>query len=249
MRKVVHIDCDGTGSRSIANLIPDPIQSFSCPDAKSTEGIIYGLVRKQIPAEATIWDTVSGLSEKTLQTIVIGTTTSIWDGRKTLKAEFDQYGQNARVLNQYATLLRDPSMPPSIFIIHERDTGQLRAREDPLSGGDRIAPNLQRAILSNIAGPPDAIVRLFPAPQPFQWDGVAYPAGTRVLGLSPTADYTAGCRTVMDRPVPPIMVVAEGDPYAFVRFIHLLGYLPQNTLVYGPPKIGKTTFAAGIHLL
>jgi len=173
----------------------------------------------------------------------------IWDNREQLVAQKQHYYKTADVVNRLLRPLRELSIP-SIFVAHERSTRGMESRNDPMSGIDKFVPNLQREINDNVFAFADGIVRLYPHMMPFDLNGVAYPSGTRVLLLSATSDSAAGVRVPGDLPPPPpLMVVHEADPYAFARFVQAVGGLPHNLVIYGPPKIGKTTFLAGATLL
>jgi hypothetical protein len=241
----IHLDCDVTGSASISDLIPDPIRSYSCPNVQTAENVLWEVVKGRLPAQFVMLDTITGFTQRGLQDLVSESSDGIWKNRKKFKAERDHYGWLGDVANRFTGILREFS-GYSIILAHERSTEGLASREDPLSGGDKMTPDLQRKILTNLLTFADAIVRLYPSPVPVQMDGVVYPAGTRLLALTATESHTAGVRVPMSRPIPSMMIVHEGDPYAFARFVQILGYIPHNTVIYGPPKIGKTIFAAGI---
>jgi hypothetical protein len=248
---ICHIDCDVSGSTSIAHLVRSGhVLTFRCPTFKDAEGVMWGLHRGAIKADLVVLDTLTALAGVARQDLVMEPSQTkqfpIWDNREKLVADRQHYYKTADVINRLLRPLRELPMP-SVFIAHERSTRGMESRVDPLSGTDKFIPNLQREINDNIFSFADGIVRLFPSSTPFEWQGAHVPTGTRILLLSATSDSAAGVRVPADKPpAPPIMVVPENDPYSFVRFIEAVGgEIPHNLVVYGPPKIGKTTWVAG----
>lgn len=249
--RIVHIDCDVSGSTSISHLVRSGhVLTYRCPTFKDAEGVLWGLVRGAIQGDMVILDTLTALAGVARQDIVLEPSmakqTPIWDNRDKIKADRDTYYKTGDVVNRLLRPLRELTIP-SIFVAHERSTRGMESRSDPLTGTDKIIPNLQREINDNVFSFADGIVRLFPSPTPFEWEGQHVAAGTRLLLLTATSDSTAGVRVPGDKPpAPPFMIVPEHDPYAFARFIHAIGdEIPHNLMIYGPPKIGKTTFLSG----
>jgi hypothetical protein len=256
MKKICHIDADVTGSKTVSHLVREGhIDTYSCPSFRDCEAVMWGLNRGQIQADIVVLDTITAVAQVARQDIVMdpaqmGKQYPIWDNRERLVAQKQDYYKTADVVNRLLRplreLYRDKGIA-SIFIAHERSTRGMESRTDPLSGGDKIIPNLQREINDNLFAYADAIVRLYPAAYPFEYNGQMVPQGTRLLLLAATGDSSVGVRVPADKPpAPPFMIVAENDPYAFVRFIQAIGNdMPANTLIYGPPKIGKTQFVGG----
>lgn len=218
------------------------VETYPCRTFKEAEGVMWALHRGQIKADMIVLDSLTGVVEKARQDLVMDPSQSksspIWDNREKLLPGRQEYYKTADIIKR---LLRPiVELPiPSVFVCHER------SRTDPLSSVDKYVPNLQREINENLFSFADAIVRLYPAPYPFEWAGQAVSAGTRLLLLSPSGDAAAGVRVAGDRPAPPpILVVPEGDPYSFGRFVEVVGAIPHNTVLYGPPKIGKTRFVS-----
>jgi hypothetical protein len=207
-------------------------------------------MRGTIKADMVVLDTLTANAGVARQDLVMEPKQTamypIWDNRDKLVADKQTYYKTADVVGRLTRPLRELKIP-SVFIAHERSTRGMESRVDPLTGTDKFIPNLQREINSDLFSYADAIVRLFPSSVPFEWNGQHVPAGTRLLLLSPTSDSAAGVRVPGDKPpAPPIMVVPEHDPYSYARFIQAIGgEIPHNTVLYGPPKIGKTTFIAG----
>jgi hypothetical protein len=251
--KLVHFDCDVDGSASIAHLIPDYVQSFKINTYPDAEGIVWAIKRGQIQCNMVVFDTVTGFVSRLRDALVYdptmsGSGTPIWDNRKKLKADWDHFRGTSDLSNRIFLLMMTLSDigVPCIFICHEKSTEGMKSRVDPLSGEDKIIPNLQAGINECLYANSSAIVRLTNATLPFEYEGLAYPRGTRILVLNPTGESSAGMRVDWSRPVPPTFIpIQERDPYAFSRFVQIMGRVPQVTLLYGPPKIGKTTFAAG----
>ncbi len=259
--KVIHLDCDRDGKASIQSLVQAGyIDSYQTPDHKSVEGVLLAVKAKRIVGDIVVIDTVNGLMSTINQGLVYqGNEGSVWDDRKKLQADWDTY-RNTQNLTNYLNMIgvNLGMMGISvIWIAHERNTKERESLTDPLSGGlgdDKFTANLQKGVnefLNSFCG---AIVRLTYSTVPFQYEGASYPRGTRILVLNPTQDSSVGTRVdgtwLMPNnpqpkpPLPPFMVVQDRDPYAFYRFAQVFGKVPASMLLYGPPKVGKTTFAA-----
>jgi hypothetical protein len=253
--RICHIDADIRGSATISHLVRQGlVQTFPCPTFKDAEGVMWGLNRGQIKADMVVLDTLTALAGVARQDIVMEPSQTkqfpIWDNRERLVAQKQDYYKTADVINRLLRPLRELPIP-SIFVCHERSTRGMESRQDPLSGSDKFIPNLQREINDNLFAFADAIVRLYPTTYPFEYMGQPVPAGTRILVLSATGDSAAGVRVPADKPpAPPIMVIPDNDPYSFPRFVEAVGgSIPHNTVIYGPPKIGKTRLVGtAVHL-
>ena len=245
--KILHVDCDrGTGHRSIIDLVQDGrVDCRPCLTFEHAEGAHWAVKRGEIEMPSLyVVDTVSKLAEAKRQDTTVGphllaqlnagTATISSLGDAVVSSQRD-YGVTGDHINR---LLRNIiELPcPSIFIFHQSD------REDPMSGLTKKTPNAQRAILNNVVADADAIVAMKMSTVPYALpDGTVAGAGTRQLLLAPTPDTAIGVRSI--RPLPPFIL----DPI-LSDFAAVLGgwdYFPHNTVLYGPPKIGKTTFATG----
>jgi hypothetical protein len=260
--KGIHIDCDRDGKDSIASLIAAGyIDTYKCVDHKAVEGIFEAIKRKQIQGDFIMVDTVNALISSINQGLLYtGHEGNVWEKRKSLKADWDTFRDTNNLTNYLNMLALNLSATgiPVIWIAHERNTKGSESRSDILSsslGDDKYTADLQSGINSFLNQFATAIVRLTYSTVPFTLNGQAYPRGTRTLVLHPTRDSSVGTRVDGDwlvpnnpapkPPLPEYMVVADRDPYAFYRFCEVMGRVPTSTLLYGPPKIGKTTFAAG----
>lgn len=253
--KAVFIDTDVSGTSSISHLIESGhVESFSCGNLKAAEGVIQSIRRGQIHADIVFLDTITGVTARTRQMILYDFTSgaSVWDKRKQLRADWDTYRDTSDLTNYLATMLMmlwDERKIPHVIVAHEKHTSKMASRVDPISGGDRYVPNLQDGINQHLYAFTDAIVRLTYAPLPFIVDGQSYPQNTRILIMSPLGDPTgnssAGVRVTPGVSCPSFLVVPENDPYAYRRFVQAMGRVPASMLLYGPQKIGKTTFLSG----
>ena len=242
--KIVWLDADISGTTTIQNYIASgQVQAFRCPSFRDCEAAMWALYRKQITADMVVLDTVDAVANVARQDLVMEPSQTralpIWDNREKLVAGRPDYYKTADVVNRLTRPLRELGIPV-VFVCHER------GRTDPMSNAEKYVPNLQREILSNLFSFADAIVRLYPSPYPFDYGGQNIPTGTRLLLLSATGDSAAGVRVPQDKPpAPPFIVVGENDPYSFGRFVQAIGgVVPNVTVLYGPPKIGKTRFVA-----
>jgi hypothetical protein len=260
--KVIHLDCDREGKASIESLVQAGyIDSYQTPDHKSVEGVLLAVKSKRIVGDLVVIDTINGLIQTINQGILYsGNEGGIWDKRKQLQSNWDTY-RNTQNLTNYLNMIGvNLGMMgiPVIWIAHERNTKEFENVTDPLAGGlgdDKYTASLQKGINEFLNAFCGAIIRLTYSTVPFQYEGVAHPRGTRMLVLSPSRDSSVGTRvdgewlvpntTQPKPPLPPFIPVAERDPYAFYRFVQAFGRVPASTLLYGPPKVGKTTFAAG----
>ena len=260
--KVIHRDCDRDGKDSISSLVAAGyVDSYQTPDHKAVEGVLLAVKNKRIVGDVVIIDTINGLVSTINQGLVYGKNEgSVWDNRAKLQADWDTY-RNTQNLTNYLNMIGvNLGMMgiPVIWIAHERNTKERESLTDPLAGGlgdDKFTANLQKGINEFLNAFCGAIIRLTYSTVPFQYEGQAHPRGTRILVLNPTRDSSVGTRVdgtwlVPDNPspkppLPSFMPVAERDPYAFYRFVQLFGKIPASTLLYGAPKVGKTTFAAG----
>jgi hypothetical protein len=260
--KLIHLDCDREGKASIESLVQAGyVDSYQTPDHKSVEGVLLAVKAKRIVGDIVVIDTINGLVSTINQGLVFqGNEGNVWDNRKKLVSDWDTY-RNTQNLTNYLNMIGvNLGMMgiPVIWIAHERNTKEQESRTDPLSGGlgdDKYTANLQKGINEFLNAFCGAIIRLTYSTVPFTYEGVAYPRGTRTLVLNPTRDSSVGTRvdgewlipnkTEPKPPLPPFMVVGERDPYAFYRFVQLFGRVPASTLLYGPPKVCKTSFAAG----
>lgn len=244
---ILHCDCDrGTGHRSVLDLVrAGLVDSRPCLTFEHAEGVYWAVKRGEIPMPSLyVVDTVSKLAQAKRQDTTVGphllaqlnagtaTISSLGDAVVSSQRDYGVVGDHVNRLLR--NIIELPC--PSIFIFHQDD------HEDPMSGLTKKTPAAQRAILHNVVADADAIVAMKMSSVPYQLPtgGVAGP-GTRMLLLQPTPDTAIGVRSVT--PLPPFLL----DP-TLADFAAALGgwdFFPHNTVLYGPPKIGKTTFSVG----
>ena len=111
-----------------------------------------------------------------------------------------------------------------------------------MSGQDKVAPDAQGMVLSNLICNADAIIRLKRTMLPLQIGETIYPAGTRQL-LIAEGPSSVDC-AIGGRAWPPLPeYILEPTLEKFIAAYH--GTLAHNIVLYGAPKVGKTTFATG----
>lgn len=260
--KGIHIDCDRDGKDSISSLVAAGyIDSYKCPNHKSVEGVLAAVKNGTIQGDFIIIDTVNAITSSINQGLLYtGHEGNVWEQRKKLRADWDTWRDTGNLTNYLNMLALNISATgiPVIWIAHEKNTKGSESRHDILSSGlddDKYAADLQASIggfLNQFSG---AIVRLTYSTRPFTLNGQQYARGTRILVLNPTRDSAVGTRVDGDwlvpnnpnpkPPLPEFIPIHDRDPFAFYRFAEAMGRFPASTLLYGAPKIGKTTFAAG----
>lgn len=232
-------DCDTSGHRSVIDLQrAGAIDVRVCKSFADLEGVFWGLYRGEIPMpELLVIDSITALASKTKQDVVLDPSlkgsTQIWSAQASLTANQKQWGVTGDVIIRLLRNFRELDCP-AIFIAHEG------TREDTMSGYDKFVPDLQRMILADIIAQADAILRLRALPTAITYsDGTVVPRGARQLLLKPTAESAVGLRDYLPN-CPDFLI----EP-TLADFAALFGEngFPHNTIVYGPPKIGKTTFA------
>jgi hypothetical protein len=234
------LDCDLTGHKSVIDLVKAgtvdarPIRSFDEADA-----LYWALYYGKIPMPTVLLiDTITGLISMTRQDVVLPpelkgqqTLTQLGDKIVTSKREYGIVGD--KITRFYRNCRELPCK--IVLIAHESQ------REDLMSNTEKMTISAQKMILTDITVTADAIIRLTTTTVPMSYNGVDYPAGTRQLLLAPTADSAIGIRTHLALP-PFIMRPTLSD------LITVLGgweYFPDTTVLYGPPKVGKTTLITG----
>lgn len=236
---ICHLDCDLTGSASVSHLVQSGhVISYPVPDFTTAEQIVKALSEGRIPCDMVVLDTATALADAAMMHILVdpskakGGWEPWWDKRKALKGSWDDYGTAGRVWGNLLFGLRRLPIP-NIIVAHEAE------KDDPLGGAKAVAPNLQKKINDALYAHADGILRLFQASTAFQWNGAMVPPNTRILQLARTADAACGVRVPPTRQVPPILI----EP-TFQQFVEVIGYVPHSLVIYGPPKVGKTTFVA-----
>ena len=245
MSKILHVDLDrGQGHRSVIDLARSgQIDVRPCTTFEHAEGVYWAVKRGEIEMPSLyVMDTVSKLAEIKRQDTTLGahlqaqltagtaTISSLGDAVVSSKRDYGVTGDHINRLLRYIIELPCPSM----FIFHQADV------EDPMSGLMKKGPRVQNAILSNIIADADAIVAMKMSTVPYALpNGTIAAAGTRQLLLLPTPDTAVGVRSIYA--LPPFILDPTLDDFAAV----LGGWenFPHNTVLIGPPKIGKTTFA------
>jgi hypothetical protein len=238
---IMLLDCDVSGHLSVIDMVQDGrVQAFPCKTFMDAENIFWSVYRGQLEMPSVIIvDTITALASKTRMDVVLDPASkganTLWSLGEAAVASQREWGICGDLVTR---LLRNIfELPcPSIFIAHEGE------RTDPMSGTDKKSPDLQKAILGPVVSVADAIIRLKASTLPLPGaGGIIHPPGTRLLCLNPTGDSAVGVRSIKRLPdylINPVL----GD------FAEALGgwqYWPHNTLLFGPPKIGKTTFACG----
>lgn len=248
--RILHIDADrGTGHHSVIDLVrAGVVVSYPGRTFQEAENVFWALYRNdlKIPDGAgnlftpdlIVPDTITKLAESTRQDTVLDPSkkgqSTIWDLGESAVANQRQWGiAGDRVVRLLRNILELPI--PSIFIAHQGE------RDNPLGdAGTTLTADLQKQILKNVIADTDAIVRLRASPVPIALsDGRVMPAGSRQLVLRPTGDASVGVRSPYQ--LPDYLL----EPTLADFFAALHGEIPHNTLLFGPPKIGKTTFALG----
>lgn len=247
--RILHFDCDrGTGHHSVSDLVQaGVVVSYPARSFLEAEQVFWALYRanNQIPdgtgtpftPDLVVVDTITKLAETTRQDTVLDPSkkglSTIWDLGEAAVASKREWGiAGDRIVRLLRNILELPI--PSIFVAHQGD------RDDPMSNTVKKVPDLQGMVLKNVIADTDAIVRLQASPVPVALpDGRVYPDGTRQLLLRATGDSAVGVRSPY--PLPPFLL--EPTLADFINVLH--GTLPHNTLLFGAPKIGKTTLAVG----
>jgi hypothetical protein len=245
MSKILHVDCDrGTGHRSILDLAQQGLVDVRpCTTFEHAESVYWAVKRGEIEMPwLYVVDTVSKLTEVKRQDTTVdaamrqrmesgmSTISSLGDAVVSSKRDYGVVGDHINRLLR--NILELPC--PSIFVFHQTEA------EDQMSGLTKKSPRVQNAILNCIVPDADAIVALKMSAVPYAYpNGVVAGPGTRMLLLQPTPDTAIGMREY--RPLPPFLL----DP-TLADYIALFGgveQMPHNTVLFGPPKIGKTTFS------
>lgn len=234
------MDCDLTGHKSVIDLVragivdARPIRSFDEADA-----LYWALYYEKIPMPTVLLiDTITGLIGMTRQDVVLPpeqkgqqTLTQLGDKIVTSKREYGIVGDK---ITRFYRNCRE--LPCKVIVVaHEAQ------REDLMSNTEKMTIDAQKMILRDITVTADAILRLTTTNVPMNYNGIDYPAGTRQLLLAPTVDSAIGIRTHLSLP-PFIMRPTLSD------LINVVGgweYFPDTTVLYGPPKLGKTTLITG----
>jgi hypothetical protein len=242
--KLIHIDADRTGSSSIRHLIPQWVETYSCPTLDAVAQVISKIEKGQIRGDILALDTLTRLTADTREDIVIDPAkvdiANLWKQRAGLKSSRDDYYSTMSLINRILRAIYNLPMP-SILLAHER------MRTDPLTGLEKFVPDLQDAINATVFTSADFIARLAPwNGPPFEYGGGKVESGMRLLYTSATGNSSAGGRSTPDHPLPPFLVGWQPFTPTFGDLINTLGYVPHNTIIYGPPKIGKTTLAGSV---
>jgi hypothetical protein len=238
---IMLLDCDVSGHLSVLDLVQaGQVQAFPCKTFQDTENIFWAIYRNQLPKpDMIIVDTITALASKTRMDVVLDPASkgsqTLWNLGEAAVASQREWGICGDLVVRLLRNIFELDIP-SIFIAHEGE------RSDPMSGIDKKSPDLQKAILGPVVSVADAIVRLKSSSLPLAGaGGVIHPPGTRQLMLNPTGDSAVGVRSIRKLPdylINPVL----GDLAAALGGWE---YWPHNTLLFGPPKVGKTTFACG----
>lgn len=231
--RVLLFDTDINGHASVLDLVQKgDVAAYPCAALTDVEGLYWALKGGQVAKpDLVVVDTVTNMANKAvLDASRPNGQHYVTQNLAALLPSQNEWGQSG-----YGSLhLLRPifELPiPQIWIFHEN------LRDDPMSGVTKTSINVQRLVNNQVISWADAIVRLTTTTLPLQApDGRIIPAGTRQLLLAPTPDSAVGVRTF--KPIPPVLY----DP-VLEDFFNTLGYVPHLTLLYGPQKIGKTTFA------
>lgn len=247
---LIHLDADRTGSNSIAHLVQSGhVTTFSTPTldlvARRIGEVKMALERRQIdPANTAIaLDTLTRMTVDAREDIVVDPAkvdiSRLWELRHGLKSSRDDFYSTMSLVNRILRALYDLPIP-SILLAHER------VRMDPLSGMDKYVPDLQDAINGTVFTSADMIARLTVAQMPMDYMSYKIQPGMRLLVTSPTGDSSAGGRAIPSHPLPPFLVGWRDYEPTFADLVNALGYFPHNTVIYGKPKLGKTTLAGSV---
>jgi hypothetical protein len=240
MSTFLTFDCDLTGHKSIIDLCENgtvaayPIKSFEEADALFWQ-IYYGKI--PMPSVLVV-DTVTKLIEFTKQDVVLdpskkGERTLVQLGEElvTSKREYGIIGD--KIIRFLRNVIELPC--PVVLVFHEATS------EDLMSNTEKKTLSAQAMVKNSVIAGADAIVRLTTSALPITENGILYPAGSRQLLLAPTVDSAVGIRTHLKLP-PYLMNPTLGS---FVEAIGGWKYFPHFMVLYGPPKLGKTTFIHG----
>jgi hypothetical protein len=234
------LDCDN-GYLSIKDLSDNgAVQVYSCKTFQDTENVFWAFYRGQLAKPSlVVVDTITALASKTRQDVVLDPASkganTLWSLGEAAVASQREWGISGDLVVRLLRNIYEMDIP-SIFVAHEGE------RDDPMSGISKKAPDLQKMILSSVVCNADAIVRLKLSSLPIALpDGTIAPPGTRLLLLKPTGDSAVGVRAI--RPLPEYIVNPTLND--FVTVLGGIEYFPHNTLLFGAPKSGKTSFACG----
>lgn len=242
--KLIHLDADRTGVNSIMHLVQSGwVETFSTPTLGDVARRIGQIKAGQIRGDAVVLDTITRMTADAREDIVVDPAkvdiSRLWELRHSLKSSRDDYYSTMALVNRVIRGLGDLPIP-TVYLAHER------IRTDPLSGRDKFVPDLQEAINATLFTSADLIVRMTTAPVDFDYMGYKVPQGTRMVITDATGDSSAGGRALPTHPLPPYLIGWQPFTPTFGDLVSALGYFPHTTVIYGKPKLGKTTLAGSI---
>lgn len=214
------------------------------------------IVAKKRHFKMVIIDSISALSLKTRLHLTTDTSkrsnstlvkenglVRLWPNREAITTDQREYGQMAELISRL--IIYFENVADTVVIIgHEAE--EYKSEDAPAGSTQRIRtatgrniPNLTPALWKFAEPLVGVLGRYGKALSRFEYNGVKYTAGTRILRLQESSEYVAKCRVRDTLPQAPELVV---NP-TMNDLIKICGGLPERVMLYGAPGSGKTTFA------
>lgn len=239
------------GRTSVANLIrAGYVEAVYTPTFQALETEVNKLIASKDRDFMLVIDTVTTTATKTRQDLTVDPKDvdgkSIWDLRFKLQSDQKQWNQTTDSLLRLFGRIRSSNIP-CVLIAHENE------REDPSTGLDKFGPAFNPALRDGVFAMCDVIARYSRSNAEVKIGDTVFPRGTRVLRMEGNDSAIAGYRNpdpdTFD--VPEVVFPKKPGAKEGVTLQQLAtifgGELPHGEgvapfiVIYGPPKIGKTT--------
>ncbi len=245
MPKIYRLDCDSTGTDSIATYIEQgAIVNIPCPTFSAFDVAARGLQDTIEPGDTVIFDTLSSLLETTRGDMMLGD-----DPRASLWEQHTKFFGDKQFMNTYRgaqnlTLRRIRNLVArgahGIVVCHEAEG------KDPMASMKMSIPMVNPAMVDDLIAACSDVFRLsLLTSDVYNGEKVALPRGSHVLYLRRTDEYTAKFHVDPQRRDPdkiPSGIVAP----TMAKLYDVLGKVPQCLCLYGNPGVGKTTLACSV---
>jgi hypothetical protein len=251
------------GWTSVKHLVDrGQVEVYSTPTFQALQDHYNWIRSGQITGDVLALDSITDFATTVRQALVgdkAAPNGDLWGSRMQLRATQAQWGDMSDIVIRLLRMIRgltDETMSegkivPSrwkatVFICQDR-----QGIEDPMFPGasKKRGPDLNAMLLRDVVQYADIIGRLSIAPTMGELPGAGvldeptvYPKDTRILRLRPTDEIVAGARAWEGIQIPEQLP----NPTLDKLFDIYKGDLPPSILIYGPPKVGKTTLACSL---
>jgi AAA domain len=250
MGKVYYFSTDGTGLDSVADILEEHKGEVVGVEIKTYDHFdktIVGLIPKIKPGDIVVVDTLDALTSMYRADARLGEdpTKSLWSERKIYLGDKNNWGLYTGAGETTLRHLKNLRGAGASVIVtcHEAE----RKDETTIPPSKKRGPDVNPDLLGNLIGSSSDVFRLTKLTEPVYSEGgeVVLNVGARLLQLQATDEIMAKYHVPLKRSGQ--IAPALSRP-SYTKLCKHLDKKPSWLTIYGPPGVGKSTFALSMFL-